>query len=80
MPYLRVGRENSGPIEIYYEDHGAGQSVVLIHGFPLSGPSWEKQLPMLLESHRRTIFYDRRGFGKSSQPSYGWAVESTWTA
>jgi non-heme chloroperoxidase len=76
MPYLKVGRENSGPIEIYYEDHGAGQPVVLIHGFPLSGPSWEKQLPMLLESHRRTIFYDRRGFGKSSQPSYGYDYDT----
>src|SRR5215468_726872 len=67
MPYVRVGEENSGRIEIYYEDHGAGRPVVLIHGYPLSGRAWERQLPPLLDAGYRVITYDRRGFGKSSQ-------------
>ena len=69
MPYVAVGKENSGNIELYYEDHGAGQPVVLIHGYPLSGASWEKQVPPLLDAGYRAITYDRRGFGKSSQPT-----------
>jgi non-heme chloroperoxidase len=69
MPYVTVGKENSGNIELYYEDHGLGQPVVLIHGYPLSGASWEKQVPVLLEAGYRVIAYDRRGFGKSSQPT-----------
>jgi len=72
MPYVKVGKENSADIELYYEDHGSGEPVVLIHGYPLSGSSWEKQLPALLESGRRVITYDRRGFGKSSQPTTGY--------
>ena len=71
MPYVTVGKENSGNIELYYEDHGSGQPVVLIHGYPLSGASWEKQVPVLLEAGYRVITYDRRGFGKSSQPTTG---------
>ena len=76
MPYLTVGKENSGGIELYYEDHGSGQPVVLIHGYPLSGASWEKQLPVLLEAGYRVITYDRRGFGKSSQPSTGYKYDT----
>jgi non-heme chloroperoxidase len=76
MPYVTVGHENSSSIEIYYEDHGQGRPVVLIHGFPLSGASWEKQLPMLLESGHRVITYDRRGFGRSSQPIIGYDYDS----
>jgi non-heme chloroperoxidase len=72
MPYVTVGKENSGDIELYYEDHGSGQPVVLIHGYPLSGASWEKQVPVLLEAGYRVITYDRRGFGKSSQPTTGY--------
>lgn len=72
MPYVTVGKENSGDIELYYEDHGSGQPVVLIHGYPLSGASWEKQVPALLEAGYRVITYDRRGFGKSSQPATGY--------
>jgi non-heme chloroperoxidase len=72
MPYVTVGKENSGDIELYYEDHGSGQPVVLIHGYPLSGTSWEKQLPVLLEAGYRVITYDRRGFGKSSQTTEGY--------
>jgi len=72
MPYVTVGKENSGDIELYYEDHGSGQPVVLIHGYPLSGASWEKQVPVLLEGGYRVITYDRRGFGKSSQPATGY--------
>jgi non-heme chloroperoxidase len=72
MPYITVGKETSADIELYYEDHGSGQPVVLIHGYPLSGASWEKQLPVLLEAGYRVITYDRRGFGKSSQPATGY--------
>jgi non-heme chloroperoxidase len=76
MPYLTVGKENSGDIELYYEDHGSGQPIVLIHGYPLSGASWEKQLPALLDAGYRVITYDRRGFGKSSQPAEGYNYDT----
>jgi non-heme chloroperoxidase len=76
MPYVTAGKENSGDIELYYEDHGSGQPVVLIHGYPLSGASWEKQLPVLLEAGYRVISYDRRGFGKSSQPATGYNYDT----
>ena len=76
MPYATVGSENSGSIEIYYEDHGAGSPVVLIHGFPLNGASWEKQVPALLGAGHRVITYDRRGFGKSSQPTIGYEYDT----
>src|SRR6204780_3574535 len=72
MPYVNVGKENSSDIDLYYEDHGLGKPVVLIHGYPLSGASWEKQLPVLLDAGHRVITYDRRGFGKSSQPTTGY--------
>src|SRR5215813_11754261 len=76
MPKVTVGRENSGGIDIYYEDHGAGQPVVLIHGYPLSGRAWDKQVPALLEAGYRVITYDRRGFGNSSQPSTGYDYDT----
>jgi non-heme chloroperoxidase len=76
MPKVTVGRENSGDIEIYYEDHGAGQPVVLIHGYPLSGRGWDKQVPALLEAGYRVIAYDRRGFGNSSQPTSGYDYDT----
>ena len=76
MPAVTVGRENSADIEIYYEDHGAGQPVVLIHGYPLSGRGWDKQVPVLLEAGYRVITYDRRGFGKSSQPASGYDYDT----
>jgi non-heme chloroperoxidase len=76
MPYLNVGKENSTEIDLYYEDHGSGDPVVLIHGYPLSGASWEKQLPVLLAAGRRVITYDRRGFGKSSQPTAGYNYDT----
>src|SRR6201981_1630172 len=72
MPTVTVGQENSADIEIYYEDHGAGQPVVLIHGYPLSGRAWDKQVPALLDAGHRVITYDRRGFGQSSQPVTGY--------
>jgi non-heme chloroperoxidase len=71
VPYVNVGTENSAPIEIYYEDHGSGQPVVLIHGYPLDGSSWEKQSAVLLDAGKRVITYDRRGFGKSDKPTTG---------
>ena len=71
MPYVRVGEENSADIELYSEDHGSGQPVVLIHGYPGDGTSWEKQTAVLLEAGKRVITYDRRGFGKSDKPTSG---------
>jgi len=76
MPYVTVGEENSGNIGLYYEDHGSGPPVVLIHGYPLSGRAWDKQIPVLLEAGRRVITYDRRGFGKSSQPTSGYDYDT----
>ena len=71
MPYVNVGTENSAAIELYYEDHGSGQPVVLIHGYPFDGSSWEKQTAVLLEAGKRVITYDRRGFGRSDRPTSG---------
>ena len=76
MPYVKVGQENSGAIELYYEDHGTGQPVVLIHGYPLSCRGWDKQVQVLLEDGHRVIAYDRRGFGKSSQPVTGYDYDT----
>ena len=76
MPYIEVGKENSAPISLYYEDHGSGQPIVLIHGYPLSSSSWEKQIPVLLDAGFRVIAYDRRGFGKSSQPTSGYNYDT----
>lgn len=76
MPYITVGTENTTSIELYYEDHGSGRPVVLIHGYPLDGHSWEKQVPALLESGHRVITYDRRGFGQSSQPTKGYDYDT----
>ncbi len=79
MPFVTVGRENSSEIQLYYEDHGSGQPVVLIHGYPLNGHSWERQERVLLDAGYRTIAYDRRGFGQSSQPTTGYDYD-TFTA
>ena len=79
MPVLTVGNENSTPVELYYEDHGTGRPVVLIHGWPLSGRSWESQVPALVDAGHRVVTYDRRGFGKSSQPWGGYDYD-TFTA
>jgi non-heme chloroperoxidase len=76
MPYLTVGRENSGDLDLYYEEHGTGDPVVLIHGYPLSGASWERQTAVLLNAGYRVVTYDRRGFGKSSQPATGYNYDT----
>src|SRR5271154_5742304 len=76
MPYVAVGTENTSTIEIHYEDHGKGQPVILIHGYPLNGTSWEKQTAALLNAGLRVITYDRRGFGKSSQPATGYNYDT----
>ena len=76
MSYVDVGKENSTTLHLYYEDHGSGQPVVLIHGYPLSSASWEKQVPALLDAGHRVIAYDRRGFGKSSQPTTGYNYDT----
>jgi pimeloyl-ACP methyl ester carboxylesterase len=73
---ITVGKENSTPIDLYYEDHGSGSPVVLIHGWPLSGASWEKQTAALLAAGHRVITYDRRGFGRSSQPTVGYHYDT----
>ncbi len=76
MSTLTVGTENSTPIELHYEDHGAGTPIVLIHGWPLSGRSWENQVPALIDAGYRVITYDRRGFGESSQPWSGYDYDT----
>jgi non-heme chloroperoxidase len=76
MPYVTVGRENSSEIDLYYEDHGSGQPVVLIHGYPLNCQSWERQVPALLAAGYRVIAYDRRGFGQSDHPTTGYDYDT----
>ena len=76
MPYVKVGTENSADIKIHYNDHGAGKPIVLIHGYPLDGNSWERQESVLLQNGYRCISYDRRGFGKSSQPTTGYDYDT----
>ena len=76
MPYVTVGKENSGNIDLYYEDHGAGRPVVLIHGWPLSSKSWEKQVPALIDAGYRVVAYDRRGFGNSAKPTFGYDYDT----
>jgi non-heme chloroperoxidase len=76
MPYIDVGEEHSGNIDLYYEDLGTGKPVVLIHGWPLSGASWEKQVSILLAAGHRVITYDRRGFGQSGKPATGYDYDT----
>jgi non-heme chloroperoxidase len=76
MSAIKVGQENSQPIELYYEDHGSGSPVVLIHGWPLNGDAWEKQTAALLAAGHRVITYDRRGFGRSSKPAIGYNYDT----
>ena len=76
MPFVTVGRENSAAIRIYYEDHGSGPPVVLVHGYAQNGHSWEKQEAALLAAGHRVITYDRRGYGASSRPSTGYDFDT----
>lgn len=76
MPFITVENENSTSVDLYYEDHGDGQPVVLIHGYPLDGHSWEKQSAALLAAGYRVITYDRRGFGRSGQPTTGYDYDT----
>lgn len=76
MSYVTVGKENSGTIDLYYEDHGRGEPVVLVHGWPLSSKSWEKQVPVLLDAGYRVVAYDRRGFGNSAKPTSGYDYDT----
>ena len=76
MGTVIVGEENSTPIELYYEDHGSGPPVVLLHGWPLDSRSWEPQEHALLAAGHRVITYDRRGFGKSSRPTTGYDFDT----
>src|SRR5438034_7208248 len=76
MGMITVGKENSTSIDLYYEDHGTGAPVVLMHGWPLNGASWERQTAALLKAGHRVITYDRRGFGRSSKPSVGYNYDT----
>ncbi|MER5808809.1 alpha/beta hydrolase [Streptomyces sp. NPDC002033] len=76
MPYVKVAEGNSAPVELYYEDHGSGRPVVLIHGWPLNGASWERQTAALLAAGNRVVTYDRRGFGRSDQPADGYDYDT----
>jgi pimeloyl-ACP methyl ester carboxylesterase len=74
--FIKAGQENSTSIDLYYEDHGSGPPVVLIHGWPLNGDAWEKQPAALLAAGYRVITYDRRGFGRSSKPAIGYNYDT----
>src|SRR5262245_6546075 len=76
MSSIAVGHDESGPIDLYYEDHGTGRPVALVHGWPLSAASWEKQVVALLSAGYRVVRYDRRGFGKSSKPATGYGYDT----
>lgn len=76
MGTITSGTENSTPVELYYEDHGTGQAVVLVHGYPLDGNSWERQSRVLLDAGYRVITYDRRGFGQSSKVGTGYDYDT----
>ena len=76
MAYITAGEENSTSVELYYEDHGAGRPVVLVHGFPPSGRAWERQERALIAAGHRVITYDRRGFGKSARPAAGYDYDT----
>ncbi|MEU9416797.1 alpha/beta hydrolase [Streptomyces sp. NPDC048272] len=76
MPFIKVAEGNSAPVELYYEDHGRGRPVVLIHGWPLNGASWERQTAALLAAGHRVVTYDRRGFGRSDQPCDGYDYDT----
>jgi len=76
MPYIAVAEDNSGPIDLYFEDHGAGKAVVLVHGFVSSSRSWEKQIVALYHAGLRVVAYDRRGFGRSSKPAFGYDFDT----
>ncbi|MFJ4108403.1 alpha/beta fold hydrolase [Oerskovia enterophila] len=76
MGTITSGTENSTPVELYYEDHGTGQAVVLVHGYPLDGNSWERQSRVLLDAGYRVITYDRRGFGRSSKVGTGYDYDT----
>jgi len=76
MPFVTVGEENGADIQIHFNDHGSGRPIVLIHGYPLNGNSWERQERVLLEAGYRCISYDRRGFGSSSQPTTGYDYDT----
>jgi non-heme chloroperoxidase len=76
MGTITVGRENTAPIDLYYEDNGTGRPVVLLHGWPLDSRAWEAQLPALVQAGHRVVTYDRRGFGRSSRPSTGYDFDT----
>jgi non-heme chloroperoxidase len=76
MPHLSVDTENNTDVRIWFEDHGSGRPVVLVHGYPLNGDSWERQTTVLLDAGYRVITYDRRGFGKSDHPTTGYDYDT----
>jgi pimeloyl-ACP methyl ester carboxylesterase len=76
MPMLKARTDAHDQVELHFEDVGTGRPVVLIHGWPLSGRSWEAQVPALVEAGYRVVTYDRRGFGGSSQPWDGYDYDT----
>jgi len=76
MPFSSVDTENGGPVYLHYEDHGEGRPVVLMHGWPTSARSWERQIGPLVDRGYRVITYDRRGFGRSAQPWDGYDYQT----
>ncbi|OKK22267.1 bromoperoxidase [Streptomyces sp. CB00455] len=76
MPRINASTQKGSAVELHFEDRGDGPPVVLIHGWPLSGRSWEPQIGPLVEAGHRVITYDRRGFGSSSQPWEGYDYDT----
>ncbi|KUJ61923.1 arylesterase [Flavobacteriaceae bacterium CRH] len=68
--------ETDRNVKLYVKDYGKGKPVILIHGWPLSNEMWEYQIDFLVQNNYRVIAYDRRGFGKSSQPWEGYDYDT----
>ena len=75
MPFI-TNEQGAQPVDIFYQDYGQGDPVILIHGWPLSHQAWEGQIPALVENGHRCIAYDRRGFGISNEPWDGYDYSS----
>ena len=77
MNFIKAGTDaNGNDIELFYQDLGTGDPVVLIHGWPLSSAMWDYQLAELPKHNIRVIAYDRRGFGQSSKPFDGYDYDT----
>lgn len=76
MSFIETTSTEKGNLQLYYEDYGEGQPVILIHGWPLSGQMWEYQVEEIVNAGYRCITYDRRGFGKSDRSWSGYDYDT----